>query len=151
MLVAIRNFVDPKVNGEAKKRLFVYQLRCSLKTESRDQSFETKTETCGQDQDRDLWPRPRPKPGVPRPGPRPRLQFSGLETVSRSRRRSRDHITDLTISESEDLNSDLEEEDLDLPLWDLTTSLMPRVTVFWVYLLHYLIHVNIAQFLHLKC
>ena len=30
----------------------------------------------------------------------------------------------MTISESEDLNSDLEKEDLDLPLWDLTTSLL---------------------------
>ena len=31
---------------------------------------------------------------------------------------------DLTISESENLDSDLEEENLDLPLWDLTTSLI---------------------------
>ena len=41
MPVAIRNFVYPKVNEEAKKRLFMYQLRCSIKTESRDESFET--------------------------------------------------------------------------------------------------------------
>ena len=49
MPVATRNFVDPKVNGEAGKRSLIYQLRCSIKTESRDQSF--KTETGGQDQD----------------------------------------------------------------------------------------------------
>ena len=43
MPVAIRNSVDPKVNEEAKKRLFINQLRYSIKTESGDQSFETKT------------------------------------------------------------------------------------------------------------
>ena len=39
---------------------------------------------------------------------------------------------DFTISKSEDLHldSDLEKEDLDLPLWDLTTSLANEIPTY---------------------
>ena len=81
MAVVIRNFVDPKVNEEAKKHLFIYQLRCSIKTESRDQSFET--ETSGQDRDPEFRDRD------------PGFQDRDLDFPVLPRPRSRDHITGL--------------------------------------------------------